>query len=151
MLCISAKRVDQPNRLAHAQVGIHFDFFAAHFHIANGYREEELTPPRLLLQSFHRTGAQERQLELAHRPLHAQQQPIVWMARFIGPILIDDYCADQTAKLDQRVPVAPIARQTRRLDGEHGTDAAFTDRREQPLEAWTAQISSCYSDASSRD
>jgi hypothetical protein len=57
---------------------------------------------------------------------------------FIGPILIDDHRADQTTKLDQRVPVAPIARQTRRLDGEHGTDAAFTDRREQPLEAWTA-------------
>ena len=102
------------------------------------HREEELAPPRLLLQSFHRTGAQERQLELAHRPLHAQQQPVVWMARFIGPILIDDHRANQTAKLDQRVPVPPVARQTRRLDGEHGTDAAFTDRREQPLEAWTA-------------
>src|SRR5450759_4376047 len=60
------------------------------------------------------------------------------MARFIGPILIDDHRTNQTAKLDQRVPVAPIARQTRRLDGEHGTDAALTDRREQPLEAWTA-------------
>src|ERR1700686_3680753 len=60
------------------------------------------------------------------------------MALFIGPILIDDHRTNQTAKLDQRVPVAPIARQTRCLDGEHGTDAALTDRREQPLEAWTA-------------
>src|SRR6266446_8455153 len=59
------------------------------------------------------------------------------MARFIGPILIDDHRADQTAKLDQRVPVAPVARQTRRLDGEQGTNAALTDRRQQPLEART--------------
>jgi hypothetical protein len=27
----------QPNRLAHAQVGIHFDFVVAYFYIANGY------------------------------------------------------------------------------------------------------------------
>lgn len=91
---------DQPNRLAHAQVGIHFDLVAARFHIADGYREEELALSCLLLQGFHRTGPQERQLELAHRPLHAQQLPIVWMTRFIGSILIDDHRADQAAKFD---------------------------------------------------
>ena len=60
------------------------------------------------------------------------------MPRLVYTILIDDHRANQTAKLDQRVPVAPVARQTRRLDGEHGTNAALTDRRKQPLEARTA-------------
>ena len=60
------------------------------------------------------------------------------MAWLIRSILIDDHRADQTAKLDQCVPVAPIARQTRRLDGEHGANAAFADRCKQPLKARSA-------------
>src|SRR6476619_5821173 len=60
------------------------------------------------------------------------------MPRLIDAILIDDHRPNQTAKLDQRVPVPPVARQTRRLDGEHSADAALTDRCKQPLEARTA-------------
>jgi hypothetical protein len=60
------------------------------------------------------------------------------MAWFIRSILIDDHRADQAAKFDQRVPVASVARQARRLDGKHGTNAAFTDRCKQPLESRTA-------------
>ena len=60
------------------------------------------------------------------------------MPRLVYTVLVDDNRANQTTKLDQRVPVAPVARQTRRLDREHGTDATLADRREQPLEARTA-------------
>src|SRR4249920_4073421 len=60
------------------------------------------------------------------------------MAWFIRSILIDDHRADQAAKFDQSVPVASIARQARRLDGKHGTNAPLTDRCKQPLEARTA-------------
>src|SRR3954452_14125586 len=60
------------------------------------------------------------------------------MPRLVYTILIDDHRADQTAKLDQRVPVAPVARQTRCLDGEHGTNAALAARRKQPREARSA-------------
>ena len=69
---------NQPDRLVYAQIRIHFYFLAAHFHVANRYRKKEFSPPRFLLQSFHGTGAQERQFEFAHRALHTQQQPIVW-------------------------------------------------------------------------
>src|SRR3954469_12157642 len=69
---------------------------------------------------------------------HTQQQAIVGMPRLVYTILIDDHRADQTTKLDQRVPVAPVARQTRRLDGEHGANAALADRRKQPLKARSA-------------
>src|SRR5258706_12258773 len=60
------------------------------------------------------------------------------MPRLIHAILIDDNGANQTTKLDQRVPIAPVARQTRRLDGEHCADTTFTDRGQQPLKARTA-------------
>ncbi|ESY63045.1 hypothetical protein X743_33640 [Mesorhizobium sp. LNHC252B00] len=51
------------------------------------------------------------------------------MAGFVDAILIDDHRVNQTAKFDQRVPVASVARQTRHFDCEHSTDtAAFTDR-----------------------
>src|SRR5208283_2850593 len=129
---------NQPDRLVYAQIRIHFDFLAAHFHVANRYRKKEFSPPRFLLQSFHGTGAQERQFEFAHRALHTQQQPIVWMTWFIDAVLIDDQRADQTAELDQRVPVTPISRQTRCLDGEHSTHMAFADRGKQSLESRTA-------------
>src|SRR6516165_8372110 len=60
------------------------------------------------------------------------------MPRLVYTVLVDDNRANQTTKLDQRVPVAPVARQTRRLNREHGTDATLADRREQPLKARTA-------------
>src|SRR5215471_4739420 len=60
------------------------------------------------------------------------------MPRLVCTVLVDDNRANQTTKLDQRVPVAPVARQTRRLDREHGTDATLADRREQPFKARTA-------------
>ena len=45
--------------------------------------------------------------------------------------------ADQSTELDQRMPVAAVAGEPRRLDREHGADAAVADRRQQPLEAGT--------------
>src|SRR4051812_45462434 len=60
------------------------------------------------------------------------------MPRIVNAILIDHHCPNQAAELDQRMPIAPVARQARRLDGEHGADAAFTDGCEQPFEPWTA-------------
>src|SRR5215469_9545269 len=60
------------------------------------------------------------------------------MPRLVYTVLVDDNRTNQTAELDQRVPVASVARQTRRLNREHGTDATLADRREQPLKARTA-------------
>ena len=41
----------------------------------------------------------------------------------------------KSTELDQRVPVAAVAGQPRGLDRKYGADAAFTDRRQQALEA----------------
>lgn len=57
------------------------------------------------------------------------------MSRVIDSFIIDEDGPNQSTKLYQRVPVAPIASQPGRLDCEHGTDAAFADRCQQALEA----------------
>jgi hypothetical protein len=89
----------------------------------------------LELESFHRALAQQRQLHLRHRPLHAQKQPVVGAARVIDAVLVDDHAAHQGAELEQGVPVATIARQPRRLDGDDCADASAADRGEESLEA----------------
>ncbi len=129
---------DQPDRLAYAQIGVKLDPAAAHSDIADGHGEEELAAPCFLPQRLHRAGAQEREFKLAHAPFHPQQKPVVRLLRAVCAVLVDDQRPDQAAELDQRVPVAPVARQPRRLDGEHGPDPALADRRQQPLEARTA-------------
>ena len=44
------------------------------------------------------------------------------MARIIDAILVKKNSPNQSAELDQRVPVAAIAGQARRLDCEHGAN-----------------------------
>src|SRR5260370_3626899 len=104
-------------------------------HIAGGDTEDQRAAARLLLQRSLRALAEHREFKLAHRALHAKQQPIVGMARIVDSVLVDDERADQSTKFDQRMPVAAIAGKTRRLDREHSADTAVADRCEQPLEA----------------
>ena len=49
------------------------------------------------------------------------------MSRIIDPVFVDEDGTNQSAKLNQRVPVAPIASQSGRLDREHGTDAEVSN------------------------
>lgn len=55
--------------------------------------------------------AQQRQFQFARRALHAEQQPVVRQPRVVDPILIDNERADQAAELQQRMPIAAVARQ----------------------------------------
>src|SRR5262245_27673016 len=57
------------------------------------------------------------------------------MARIIDSVLVHDDGTDQSTELDQRMPIAAVAREPRRLDREHGADAPLADRRQQALEA----------------
>jgi hypothetical protein len=70
---------------------------------------------------------------LCHRRVHPQKQPIVWQAGIIDSVLIDDQAADQSAKFKQRVPVASVARQARRLDRHDGADPALANGGNQPF------------------
>src|ERR1700726_4627538 len=76
--------------------------------------------------------------ELPDSSLVARQLAPCRMVVCGAPSYFEKHGTPRTPELDQRVPVAPVARQTRRLDREHGTDATLADRREQPLKARTA-------------
>jgi len=97
--------------------------------------EQQFATARFLLEGFERALPKQRQLHFAHRSFHAQQQPIVWMAWVVDAVFVSDQRADQAAELEQRVPIAAVARQTRSLDRDHDADPAFADRGKQLLEA----------------
>ncbi len=59
------------------------------------------------------------------------------MARIVDSVLVDEDGADQSTELDECVPVAAVAGETRSLDRKHRTDTTVTDCGQQALEAWT--------------
>jgi len=59
------------------------------------------------------------------------------MARIVDSVLVDEEGADQSTELDECVPVAAVAGETRSLDRKHRTDTTIADCRQQSLEAWT--------------
>src|SRR5260370_7624059 len=71
-------------------VRVLLDPVAPRLHIASRNAEEQRAASRFLLQRFMRALAEQRQLELAHRSLHAEQQPIIWMSRIIDSVVVDD-------------------------------------------------------------
>ena len=123
------------DRLLNATIGVLLDAIVRRLEVADRHGEEEFAAAGLLLQGFERALAEQRQLHLAHRALHAEQQAIVRMPRIVDAVLVDDQRADQPAELEQRMPVAPVAGEPRGLDRDDGADPALADRRQQLLEA----------------
>ena len=123
------------DRLPNATIGILLDAIVRSLEVADRHGEEQLATPRLLLQGLERALAEQRQLHLAHRALHAEQEAIVRVPRIIDAVLVDDQGADQAAELQQRVPVASVAGEPRCLERHDGADPALADRRQQLLEA----------------
>src|SRR5215472_93355 len=57
------------------------------------------------------------------------------MPRIIDPVLVYDDGPDKSTELDQRMPVATVTGQPRRLDRKYGADPPRTDRSQQTFEA----------------
>ena len=55
--------------------------------------------------SFHRSLAQQRELEFAHGALQSKEQSVITPCRVVDPIGIDDQSPRQAAQLKQMVPV----------------------------------------------
>src|SRR5271165_1343102 len=105
-------REDELNGLLHELVRVFLNPVTPNLHIASGHTENQGATAGLLTQRLLRALAEQRQFKLAHRPLHAEQQPIIGMARIVDSIFVDNDRADQSTKLDQSVPVAAVARET---------------------------------------
>src|SRR5271157_5855640 len=97
--------------------------------------KEQRAAARFLPQRLLRALPKQRQLKLAHRSLHAEQQAIIGMPSIIDPVLVDDDGPDQSAELYQRMPVAAVAGEPGGFDRKYRPNAPLADRRQQPLEA----------------
>src|SRR5271166_941227 len=128
-------RKDNPDGIFHLLVRVLLDPVASSLHVAGGDAKEQRAAARFLPQSLLRALPKQRQLQLAHRSLHAEQQAIIGMASIVDSVLVDDDGPDQSAELDQRMPVAAVAGEPGDFDREYGANAALADRRQQPLEA----------------
>jgi hypothetical protein len=49
-------------------------------------------------------------------------------------VLVDDQCANETTELQERVPVAPVAGESRGFDRDRRADTPFADSCQQLLE-----------------
>jgi hypothetical protein len=95
----------------HSPVGILFDVVTAALHVTHGDGQKELAPARLLLHRLDRALAEDGQLHLAHRALHAEQEPVIGRRRIVDTVFIDDDRPDQAAELQKRMPIATVASQ----------------------------------------
>ncbi len=111
----------EADRPVNALIGIEFDSIVTPAEKADRHRRQQFTTLCLLHQGRIRALAQDRQLHLGKRALHAQQQSVVRLARVVDAIFVDDQRIDETAELEQRVPVATVARKPRGFDTEHCT------------------------------
>ena len=79
-----------PEGMLHPLVRVLLDPVAPGLHIAGGDTEEQRAAACFLLQRLLRALAKQRQLQLTHRSLHAEQQAIIGMTRIIDSVLIYD-------------------------------------------------------------
>src|SRR5271166_4437144 len=126
-------RKDNPDGILHLLVRVLLDPVASSLHVAGGDAKEQRAAARFLPQRLLRALPKQRQLQLAHRSLHAEQQAIIGMASIVDSVLVDDDGPDQSAELDQRMPVAAVAGEPGGFDREYGANAAT--RRSPPATA----------------
>ena len=84
---------------------------------------------------FEHARPEHAEFELADAALHTQQQPIVGPTRVVHAVQIDDPGLDQTAQLQQMVPVASVAGKARGVEAQHGADFAGAQPRHEAIEA----------------
>ena len=101
--------------------------------IANRDCRVKIAARRLQAQGFHRTLAQNRELQLAECALHAEQQAVVNQPRIIDPVLVDDQAVHKGAEFQKRMPVTAVTCQPGGFDRQHRCGGLRADRREQTL------------------
>lgn len=125
---------DQVDALLDPAVGLLLQAIVRRPEIADSDRGVQGAARRHPFEGFLRALAKDRQLHLAEGAFQAQQEPIVGVARVVNAVFIHQQGVHQPTELQQRVPVAAVSRQPRRLDREDRTDVALANRRQQPIE-----------------
>src|ERR1035437_1179764 len=126
---------DQIDSGPHPGIRIFLDTVVRSFDVPDRDPSNQGAPLRLLQQRRVRTLAETRDFHLADRALHAQQQSVVRESGVIYGFGVDQQRTDDTAKLQQGMPVPAIARQPRRLNAEDGAHLPIAKRAQQAFKA----------------
>jgi hypothetical protein len=73
--------------------------------------------------------------QLTDAALHTEKQTIIWATRIVDAIEVDDAGIDETAELEQVMPVPAVAGETGGVEAKHGADLASAEPGDEPLEA----------------
>ena len=125
----------QRERVPLALVRAHLDMPAVHLLVAGRQGGEQFAAGGQFHAALQRALAEHRQLHLAEPPLHPQVQPVVGPPGIVQPVAVPDQAAHDRAEVQQRVPVAPVARQPGGFQREHQPSPSPANRREQAVKA----------------
>src|SRR5712691_9701867 len=125
---------DQRDRFLHTSVWV-FLQSVTHLHEADGRGYDEFTTSGLLVACRERTLAQQIEFVLVETALEAEQQAIIALPWGIDCLLVDQHRVDDTAHLDELLPVAAVTGKARDLPGRDSSDLAEADLSHHPLEA----------------
>src|SRR5215213_10107919 len=96
---------DPAGDFLHAAIRIEAETDLSMPDIADRHRNPEPTSSGLGPCGIQHPRTQNAELELTDAALHAQQQPIIRATRIIDAIEVDDASVDETAQLEQMMPV----------------------------------------------
>ena len=82
-----------------------------------------------------RALTQKVEFVLVEAALQAEQEPVITLAGCVDGLLIDEQGINNTAHLDQLLPVPTVAGEARHLECRHRSDFAKADVGHHPFEA----------------
>src|SRR5713226_1018623 len=92
--------------------------------IADRHGNPEFTASGLGSRGIQHPRSQNAELELTDAALHAQEQAIIRATRVVHAIKVDDAGIDETAQLEQMMPVPSVTGETGGIEAKYRTDLA---------------------------
>ena len=128
---------DRAGDFLHASIRIQAEANLPVPYIADRYGKPELASSGLGPCGVQHSRSQNAKFELADAALHAQQQAIIRTTGIIDTVEINDAGIDETAQLEQMMPVPAVAGETGGIEAKHSTDLAGAETGDELLEART--------------
>ena len=116
-------------------VGILFQAVAIGLDVSDRDHHDQLAAARHLVACGQGALTQEVEFVLVQAALQTQQESVITLARRVDGLLIDEQGVDNTAHLDQLLPVPTVAGEARHLERRHRSDFAKADVGHHPFEA----------------
>jgi len=120
---------NETDRLLEPQVGVEPEAHLTVPDVTDRHADPQLAAPRLGPRRVVHSGAQDAEFELADTALHSQEKPVVRATGVINPVEIDDARTHKTAELQQVMPIAPVASESRGVETQHSGDVAGAEPR----------------------